>query len=49
MPYMETIIHRRRAEIVVEKRSPFRPHLGLAASDLFLDTARPENMRGMPD
>jgi hypothetical protein len=30
--------HRRRAEIAVEKRSPFRPHRGLADSDLFLNT-----------
>jgi hypothetical protein len=35
---METTIHHRRAEIVVEKRSPFRPHRGLAAPNLFLDT-----------
>jgi hypothetical protein len=30
--------HRQRAEIAVEKRSPFKPHRGLAAPDLFLDT-----------
>jgi hypothetical protein len=35
---METMTHHRRAEIVAEKRSPFRPQRGLAASDLFLDT-----------
>jgi hypothetical protein len=38
MPYMETTAHRRRAGIAVEKRGPFRPHRGLAALDLFLDT-----------
>jgi hypothetical protein len=38
MPYMETTSHHRRADIAVEKRSPFRPHRGLAAPDLFLDT-----------
>jgi hypothetical protein len=35
---METTTHRRRVEIAVEKRDPFRPHRGLAAADLFLDT-----------
>jgi hypothetical protein len=30
--------NRRRAEIAAEKRSPFRPHRGLAAPDLFLYT-----------
>jgi hypothetical protein len=35
---MEATTHRRRAEIVVEERSPFRPHRGLAVLDLFLDT-----------
>jgi hypothetical protein len=35
---METTTHRRRAEIAAEERSPFRPHRGLAAPDLFLDT-----------
>jgi hypothetical protein len=37
MPYMETTTHHRRGEIVVEKRSLFRPRRGLAASDLLLD------------
>jgi hypothetical protein len=36
--HRETTTHHRRAKIVVEKRSPFRPHRGLAAPDLFLDT-----------
>jgi hypothetical protein len=35
---METMTHRRRVEIAAKKWSPFRPHRGLAASDLFLDT-----------
>jgi hypothetical protein len=35
---METTTHRRRAETTAEKQSPFRPHRGLAAPDLFLDT-----------
>jgi hypothetical protein len=35
---MEATTHRRRAEIAVEERSPFRDHRGLAAPDLFLDT-----------
>jgi hypothetical protein len=35
---MEATTHHRRAEIATEKRSPFRPHRGLAAPDLFLDT-----------
>jgi hypothetical protein len=39
MSYMETMTHRRRAEIAAKKWSPFRPHRGLAAPDLFLDTA----------
>jgi hypothetical protein len=30
--------YRRRAEIAAEKRSQFRPHRGLTAPDLFLDT-----------
>jgi hypothetical protein len=30
--------HHRWAEIAVEKQSPFRPHWGLAAPDLFLDS-----------
>jgi hypothetical protein len=38
MPYMETTTHRRRAEVAAEKRSPFRPRLGLAAPNLFLNT-----------
>jgi hypothetical protein len=36
--YEETTTHHRQAEITVEKRSPFIPHRGLAAPDLFLDT-----------
>jgi hypothetical protein len=35
---METTTQRQRAEIAAEKRSPFRPHRGLAALVLFLDT-----------
>jgi hypothetical protein len=35
---MEATTHRWRSEIVVEGRSSFRPHRGLAAPDLFLDT-----------
>jgi hypothetical protein len=35
---METTTHRRCAETAAEKRSPFVPHRGLAALDLFLDT-----------
>jgi hypothetical protein len=35
---METTTHRLRAEIAAEKRSPFRPHRGLATLDLFLNT-----------
>jgi hypothetical protein len=35
---METTIHRRRAEIAAEERSLFKPHRGLPAPDLFLDT-----------
>jgi hypothetical protein len=35
---METMTHGRRVEIAAEERSPFRPHGGLAAPDLFLDT-----------
>jgi hypothetical protein len=35
---MEIMTHRRRAEIAAEEQSPFRPHRGLAALDLFLDT-----------
>jgi hypothetical protein len=36
--HRETTTHHWRAEIAAEKRSPFRAHQGLAASDLFLDT-----------
>jgi hypothetical protein len=35
---MEATTYRRRAEITAEERSPFRPHRGLAAQDLFLGT-----------
>jgi hypothetical protein len=35
---MKATTHHRRAEIAAEERSPFRPHRGLAAPDLFLDT-----------
>jgi hypothetical protein len=35
---MKTTTHRRWDEIVAEKRSPFKPHRGLAASNIFLDT-----------
>jgi hypothetical protein len=35
---MESTTHHRRAEIAAEEWSPFRPHRGLAAPDLFLDT-----------
>jgi hypothetical protein len=35
---MEATTHRRRAEKAAEERSLFRPHRGLAALDLFLDT-----------
>jgi hypothetical protein len=35
---METMTHHQRAKITAEKRSPFRPHRGLAATDLFLNT-----------
>jgi hypothetical protein len=35
---METMTHRRQVEIAAEKWSPFMPHRGLAAPDLFLDT-----------
>jgi hypothetical protein len=35
---MEAMTHRRRTEIAAEERSPFRPHRGLAAPELFLDT-----------
>jgi hypothetical protein len=35
---METTTHHRRAEIANEKRSPFKPHQGLATPNLFLDT-----------
>jgi hypothetical protein len=38
MPCMETMPHRWCAEIAAEKRSPFRPHRGLTALNLFLDT-----------
>jgi hypothetical protein len=38
MPKMETTTHYQQSEITAEKRSPFRPHRGLAAPDLFLDT-----------
>jgi hypothetical protein len=36
--HKETTTHHQRVEIAAEKRSPFRPHQGLAAPDLFLDT-----------
>jgi hypothetical protein len=35
---METMTHHWRADIAIEKRSPFRPHRGLDAPDLFLYT-----------
>jgi hypothetical protein len=35
---MEAMTHSQRAEITAEERSPFRPHRGLAAPDIFLDT-----------
>jgi hypothetical protein len=35
---MEKMTHRWWAEIAAEKRSPFRPHRGLATPDIFLDT-----------
>jgi hypothetical protein len=35
---MKATTHHQRAEIAAEERSPFRPHRGLAALDLFLDT-----------
>jgi hypothetical protein len=35
---METMTHRWRAETAAEKQSPFKPHGGLAAPDLFLNT-----------
>jgi hypothetical protein len=35
---METMTHRQGAEIPAEEQSPFRPHQGLAAPDLFIDT-----------
>jgi hypothetical protein len=35
---METMTHCWGAEIAAEEQSPFRPHRGLAALDLFLDT-----------
>jgi hypothetical protein len=35
---METMTHRRRAEIAAEKWSLFRPRLDLVAPDLFLNT-----------
>jgi hypothetical protein len=35
---MNTTTHRRGAEIAAEEQSPFRPHRGVAAPDLFLDT-----------
>jgi hypothetical protein len=38
MPYIETMTHRRWSEIAAEERNLFRPHRGLPASDLFLDT-----------
>jgi hypothetical protein len=47
---METMTHHRRAGIAAEKRSPFRPHRGLAAPDLFSGHyAQLENMGGTPD
>jgi hypothetical protein len=39
---MEIMTHRRRAERVVERQILFRPHRGLAALDLFLDTVLTE-------
>jgi hypothetical protein len=30
--------HHRQAEVAAEKQSPFRPHLGLTAPNLFLNT-----------
>jgi hypothetical protein len=35
---METMTHHRQAEIAAEEQSPFRPHRGLAALGLFLNT-----------
>jgi hypothetical protein len=35
---METMTHRRRAEIAAEEWSPFSSHRDLAVVDLFLDT-----------
>jgi hypothetical protein len=35
---METTTHRREADIAAEEQSPFKPHRGLAALNLFLDT-----------
>jgi hypothetical protein len=40
---METTTHHWWAKIAIEKRSLFRPHRGLAAPNLFLDTV--QNMR----
>jgi hypothetical protein len=39
---METTTHRQRIKIAAEKQSPFRPHRGLAAPDLFLYTVLTE-------
>jgi hypothetical protein len=36
--YRKIMTHHRQAEIATEKRSPFRPHRGLAAPDIFLET-----------
>jgi hypothetical protein len=38
MPYMEIMIYHWRAKIAAEKQSPFRPHRGLTAPDLFMNT-----------
>jgi hypothetical protein len=35
---MEATIHHRGVEIAAEEQSPFMPHRGLTAPDLFLDT-----------
>jgi hypothetical protein len=35
---MKITTHRQKAEIAAEEQSPFRPHRGLAAPDLFLYT-----------
>jgi hypothetical protein len=43
---MEATTHRWRSEIAVEGRSSFRPHRGLAAPDLFLDTMLTDEQGG---